>query len=357
MAPLASVQRLNANELQRLVFNAAGNIGMTEAIVENQGITPANSPTINGYINTAITMLDQLAGQYNDPPFDSGQIRKIASMLRRFPQATDRMNNRGKASYLRNCYTNLKSAMSAIFRSNLGLRYNATCDTFVADLGYNGGKALAGIMLNNRFIENEGRSGINLALGSGTRTRDTLGCSFLTADQIRALDIQNRRTSADFSAMVRELEGDVRVASLNMEPGFDSPATKGKVTAPEIVDPPPPANPPADANDLTGSWKDGQAIITKEGGYYVARAYFKNVPNYYWQAGYHEGMVFLKFPETGSSSYSQGQYFLFLYGERGIFVDAAIEHIINPATNQETLKIHYTYKDKKSWVAFSRFRR
>ena len=51
------------------------------------------------------------------------------------------MNNRGKATYLQNCYTNLKSAMSVIFRSDFGLRYNATCDTFVTDLGYNSGQA------------------------------------------------------------------------------------------------------------------------------------------------------------------------------------------------------------------------
>ncbi len=95
---LTAFQRLPANELQRLVFNAAGNIGMAEAIVEFQGITPENSSTLNGYINTAIAMLDQLAGQYNNPPFDAGQIRKIADMLRRFPLATERMNNRGKST-------------------------------------------------------------------------------------------------------------------------------------------------------------------------------------------------------------------------------------------------------------------
>ena len=81
---LTSVQQMRANELQRLVFNAAGNIGVTETIVEFQGITPENSPAINGYINTAITMLNQLIGQYNDPPFDADQIRKIVDMLQRF---------------------------------------------------------------------------------------------------------------------------------------------------------------------------------------------------------------------------------------------------------------------------------
>jgi hypothetical protein len=39
---LVGGQQLKANERQRLVFNAAGNIGLTALIVESQGITPEN---------------------------------------------------------------------------------------------------------------------------------------------------------------------------------------------------------------------------------------------------------------------------------------------------------------------------
>ena len=56
------------------------------------------------------------------------------------------MNNRGRATYLQHCFTNLKSAMSTIFRSDQGLKDLATCDTFVATLGYNTGKAMAGLI-------------------------------------------------------------------------------------------------------------------------------------------------------------------------------------------------------------------
>jgi hypothetical protein len=347
----------NANELQRLVFNAAGNIGLTAAFVEVQGLTPGNSATLNGNINTAITMLNQLISQYNDPPFESDQIRKIVDMLQRFPVATAGMNNQARMSYLQNCYSNLKSAMSLIFRSDFGTKYSATCDTYITDLGYASGQAQAAIMMNNRAIESEARSRINLALSSGTRTRDTLGCSFLSADQIRVLDIQNRRTAEEFSAMLRELENDVRAASLNLEPGFDSPATKGKVAAPVTVDPPAP-NPPADPNDLTGSWQAGKKIISREGGYYVVRYYEDNPTNSMRQSGYQHGMVVLKFADRrDGSGYYYGQHFLFMYEGRGYFVDAAIEHGINPGNNQQFLKVHYTYDGKKSWISFTRDQR
>ena len=308
-------QRLHGNELQRLVFNAAGNIGVTEAIVEFQGITPGNSPTINNYINTAITMLNQLISRYNDPPFESDQIRKIVTMLERFPVATARMNNQGRATYLQNCFTNLKSAMSTIFRSDLGLKYNATCDTFVATLGYNTGKAMAGIMINNRFLENEGRSGINIALSSGTRTRDTLGCSFLTADQIRALDIQNRRTSAEFAAMLRELENDVLVASLNMEPGFDSPATKGTVIRP--IDPPPPAEENQSAVGLVGRWQANgdstQINFVQEGP--KIRGYIYNLHRYRVEEGYRENELVIEVTRISDRNYTGS--FLYKHVFRG----------------------------------------
>ena len=354
---LANGRQISANELQRLVFNAAGNIGLAAAFVEIQGITPGNSVSINGTINTAITMLNQLISQYNDPPFDSGQIRKIVDLLQRFPQATDRRNNREKMTYLQMCYANLKSAMSTIFRSDHGLKSLATCDTYVTDLGYYCGQAMAGIQMNSRYIEDEARSRINLALSSGTMVRDTLGCSFLTADQARNLGLQNLRTSAEFAAMIRNLENDVRMASLNMQPGFDSPATKGTVPPIQRFDPPPPT-PPADPNDLTGSWQAGKKIISREGGYYVVRYYENNPSNSMRQAGYYNGMVVLKFADRrDASGYYYGQHFLFLYDERGYFVDAAIEHGINPGNNQEFLKVHYTYRGKKSWISFTRDQR
>ncbi|MCU0237615.1 MAG: hypothetical protein MUC72_11105 [Acidobacteria bacterium] len=351
---LTVVQNLPANELQRLVFNAAGNIGMAEAIVEFQGITPENSNTLNGYINTAIAMLDQLAGQYNDPPFDAGQIRKIADMLRRFSIATEQMNNRGKSSYLQNCYTNLKSAMSVIFRSDKGVTYNSTCDTYVTDLGYHSGLALAASQMGNAFLENLGKSGINQALRMGTMTRGTLGCSFLSEDQARSLNVPNLKTPGEFTQMIRNLENDVRTASLNLEPGFDSPATKGKVAPPVPIDPPPPT-PPTHPNDLTGSWQAGRKIISKEGGSYVVRYYNRGVARP--EIGFSEGMIVLKFADQrDAAGYYYGKYLIFHYSKNPWWTDATIEHGVHPS-GQQFLKIYYTYEGRKSRNSFTRDQR
>ncbi len=355
---LVGASRIEANELQRLVFNAGGNIGVTEAIVQSQGITPANSASVNNYINTAITMLDQLVAQYNDPPFDSGQIRSIASMLRRFPQATESLNNDGKATYLQNCYSNLKAAMSTIFRSDLGLKHGATCDTYVAELGYHTGWAMAGSLMGNAFLENMGKSGINQALGAGARTRDTLGCSFLTEDQARSLNVPNLKTPQDYAAMIRSLETDVRMASLNMEPGFDSPATKGTVSPIPRVDPPPsnPPSPPSTPGDLTGDWRMGLTKITREGGYYVARRYDETSNH----VGYRKGMVVLRFAEQRDpSGYHYGQTLLFSYRDDPIWLNAVIERSYKPETGQELLRVHYTHPldGKKTSYAISRYHR
>ncbi len=341
-------QSLQANELQRLVFNAAGNIGVTALTIESQGITPENSPTINLYINTAITMLNQLADRYFDPPFDSSQIRRIAGMLQRFPQATERMDNRGKASYLEGCYSNLKTAMSTMFLSNQGLKHNSTCDTYVAELGFHSGQALAAAQAGDTFRLEMARSGMNQALRMGTMVRGTLGCSFLTEDQAKNLNVPNLKTPGEFTAMIRGLETDVRLASLNLEPGFDSPATKGTLAPVQRVDPPP-ANPPGSPNDLTGSWRNGLTIITREGGYYIARKIDQGGP---------QGVVTLKFADQrDASGYYYGQYLLPRWNGPAVWVDAAIERIFKPETGQELLKIHYTYENKKSWVAFSRYHR
>ena len=157
--------------------------------------------------------------------------------------------------------------------------------------------------------------------------------------------------------MILNLENDVRMASLNIEPGFDSPATKGKVTAPLPIDPPPP-NPPADPNDLTGRWQDGKKIISREGGYYVVRYYEDNPSDSLRQSGYHHGMVVLKFADRrDASGYYYGQHLFLSYRDNPLWIDAAIEYSFKPATGQELLKIHYTYEGRKSWVAFSRYRR
>ncbi|MBN2345527.1 MAG: hypothetical protein JXO51_03990 [Candidatus Aminicenantes bacterium] len=345
------VSPIQANELQRLVFNAAGNIGMTEAIVESQGITPANSPRINGFINTAITMLDQLAGQYNDPPFDSGQIRKIADMLRRFPRATERMNDQGRASYLRNCYTNLKSAMSTIFRSDFGLKYNATCDTFIAELGYHSGQALAGSQMGNQFLENSAKSGINLALSSGTRTRDTLGCSFLTADQARTLNVPNLKTPQEYSAMIRELETTVRLASLNLEPGFDSPATKGTLAAADRVNPPPPVDENQAAIRLVGRWKsngDNTHIHFVQEGAKI-RGYIQSPDRNVAEDGYRDNEMIVEVTRVSDRKYTG----TFLYkekwwnGETVTWTPARIELTNNTRGPGRSAQIAYVHPTRR----------
>jgi hypothetical protein len=276
-------------------------------------------------------------------------------MLQRFPRAMERMDNRGKAIYLEGCYTNLKTAMSTIFRSDQGLQSFSTCDTFVADLGFHSGQAVAATMVGDGFRLEMARSGINQALRMGTMVRGTLGCSFLTEAQVNNLNVPNLKTTAEFYAMARTLENDIRVASLNLEPGFDSPATKGTLAATQRVDPLPP-NPPTQPTDLTGGWREGLTVISREGGYFVARKYDDHVSGYV--VGYQKGMVFLKFadqPDASGNYY--GKYFYLQHSEPGIWVDAVIERTFRPETGQETLKVNYTFDGKKSWFAFSRYHR
>ena len=340
---LANVEQINANELQRLVFNAAGSIGLTEAFVELQGITPGNSAAINGYINTAVTMLNQLASQYNDPPFDSDQIRKIVAMLQRFPQATDKMNNRGKASYLRNCYTNLKSAMSVIFRSDFGLKYNSTCDTYVAELGYHCAQAVAASQMGESFRENMAKSGVNLALDAGTRIRNTLGCSFLTDDQARSLNVPNLKTPGEFTAMARDLENIVRVASLNLEPGFDSPVTKRATTT--RIPPPPPADDDQAAIRLVGRWQTNspdestQINFVQEGP--KIRGYICNIGKYTGRKGYRENEMIMEVTRESDRKYTGSFLFkeIFRGGATVLWQPARIELTDNTGGAGRSAKI------------------
>ncbi len=234
------------------------------------------------------------------------------------------------------------------------MTYNSTCDTFVTDLGYHSGLALAASQMGNAFLEGLAKSGINQAIRMGTMTRGTLGCSFLSEDQARSLNVPNLKTPEEFTQMIRNLENDVRMASLNMEPGFDSPATKGKVAPPVHVDPPPPT-PPIDPNDLTGNWQAGRKIISKEGGYYVVRYYSRGASKP--EIGFYEGMIVLKFADQrDASGFYYGKHLIFHYNKNPIWTDAAIEHGVHPS-GQQFLKVHYTYEGRKSSVSFTRDQR
>ena len=117
-----------------------------------------------------------------------------------------------------------------------------------------------------------------------------------------------------------------------------------------------PPNPPVNRNDLTGKWLDGKKVITKEGGYYICRQY--TPPSSYAREGYQRGMIVLKFNASrGPSSTYQGKHLMFRHQESPIWLDAVIEHIINPRTKREDLKINYELDGKKYWVRFGRFMR
>ncbi|MEW6367343.1 MAG: hypothetical protein AB1714_22145 [Acidobacteriota bacterium] len=74
-------QHASANEMQRLVFNAAGNIGVAMTIIEIQGVTPENSERISSSINLAVTQLNQIAGMHPDPPFEVDAITALPPKL------------------------------------------------------------------------------------------------------------------------------------------------------------------------------------------------------------------------------------------------------------------------------------
>jgi hypothetical protein len=344
----AGSQPLKANELQRLVFNAAGTIGLTALIIESQGITPENSPRISNYINTAITMLNQLASQYFDPPFDSGQIRKIVELLQRFPSSTERMNNRGKAIYLEGCYSNLKTAMSAMFLSNQGVKHNATCDTYVAELGFHGGQALAAAQTGDPFRLEMARSGINQALSMGTMIRGTLGCSFLSEEQARSLNVPNLKTPAEFTRMILGLENDVRLASLNLEPGFDSPATKGTLTAINRTDPRSTADDQQAGIRLVGRWQanslDGTTIHFVQEGPKI-RGYISNLHRYRVEEGYRENELVLEVTRASNRQYAGSFLYkkIFRGKETFVWTPVRIDLADNTSGAGRQARITYTH--------------
>jgi hypothetical protein len=195
-----------ANEMQRLVFNAAADIGMAIVTIDNQGITPENSASIRANLDLAATQLTRVAGMYQDPPFEVEAINALPPKLSNFFQATERMNNAQRMFYLSGVYSNLKSAMTLAYSSRRGTYYCATCDTFVVDLGHFMGQAYQASILNDAQTVSMARSRVNLAISEGIKASGALGCSFPSWSQWQQLGIGNARTSADWTRIGREAE-------------------------------------------------------------------------------------------------------------------------------------------------------
>ena len=247
----------SANEMQRLIFNAAGNIGVAAAAIEILGVIPGNSQTINNSINLAITQLNQIAGMYQDPPFEVDAITVLPPKLQRFPQATDRMNNAHKASYLNGVYSNLKSAMTLAYNSRRGTYYCATCDTFVAELGHFLARALTANQLGDAQKESAARSRVNLAISEGIKASGALGCGFPSWDQWQQLGIRNARTVADWARIIQGAENLI--------------ASAAGLSANVLV---PSSTPPQARHDLVGTYAPNNQFtytITLENGKLVGR--------------------------------------------------------------------------------------
>ena len=247
----------SANEMQRLIFNAAGNIGVAVAAIEILGVIPGNSQTINNSINLAITQLNQIAGMYQDPPFEVDAITVLPPKLQRFPQTTADRNVREKTSYLNGVYSNLKSAMSLAFNSRRGTYYCATCDTFVADLGHFLARALTANQLGDAQKESAARSRVNLAIAEGIKASGALGCGFPPMTQWEQLGIRNARTAADWVRIIQGAENLIASAA-GLSPN---------VLIPSSI-------PPQAKHDLVGTYAPNSQFaftVTLENGKLVGR--------------------------------------------------------------------------------------
>jgi hypothetical protein len=190
--------RLPANEMQRLVFNSSGLIGMIIVLIDNQGVTQENTETIRANLNLAAAQLNQVIAMYQDPPFEVEAITALPPKLERFLQDTEGMNSARRMYYLSGIYSNLKSAMTLAHNSRRGTYYCATCDTFVVDLSFFLGQAFMASRLNDAQTISTARSRINLAISEGIKAGGALGCGFPSWDQWQQLGISRARTPDDW---------------------------------------------------------------------------------------------------------------------------------------------------------------
>ncbi len=149
---------------------------------------------------------------------------------------------------------------------------------------------------------------MNQALAAGTRIRGTLGCSFLTETQVRNLNIPGLQNPADITRMIVDLENIVRLSSLNLEPGFDSPATRGTLPRTDTEE----RNRQVIA--LPGRWKsngdDAYINFVQEGGKIVG--YISDPQRHRIDEGYRNNEKIIEVTRESDRSY-KGQ---FLYRSR-----------------------------------------
>jgi hypothetical protein len=201
------------------LFRAAGNLGVIKGNIELSGWNDAVAATVRAGIAATIDRLRELLDSYPDPPFDANTIRNIISGLERFDQLMARRNVQAREAYFTAIHGNLQAAMSVIFRSQTGLEYEATCDTFVVNAGFHMGRAQVAADQGNRNALTSAIGSVNLAIRGGIQASEYLGCGFPTFAQWQTLRLNQARTREDMNRAIADASG--LIANAN---GISSPA-------------------------------------------------------------------------------------------------------------------------------------
>jgi hypothetical protein len=194
-----------ANEFQRRLFMAAGNLGVATGAIERLGWNDDAAAAVRNRTTDTINFLEQLLELYSDPPFTSDRIRFIIGDLQRFEEQTARQNVQARLAYYRARHGALKSAMSIIYNSRRdGLSYEATCDTYIVDVGFHLGRAQLAAGQGDRNMLAGAVSNVNNAINSGISASRNLGCGFPSFSQWQALRLDQMRTMADVNRAIAD---------------------------------------------------------------------------------------------------------------------------------------------------------
>ncbi len=235
------------NQMQASIANAGVNLGCLSAYIPRMGITPANSAQINNWINIVDRELQTIISLYRSP-FNSETLSRILNSLRRFNITTARWNIQQRGAFFHNIYGQLKQQFSLIFRSDRGIFYSATCDSFTLDFGYQFGRAWIGAWLMDRTLFSGARSSMFLAINEGIRCSNNLGCSFPYRNTWDSLNLRLVDTNQEFRDIFGRALGIITgLRGSNSANGF--PSSPGTSSTPPV------------RSGLIGRWSLGGQIM------------------------------------------------------------------------------------------------
>ncbi len=285
---------LLANNFDYHVLNAGINLGWAEAAVELVGVSPATTPYLTAALANTSAHLTEAQTIVTGGYWEKIMLPSVIPEIAGFIPTTAEYTQDQQVAYIRTIKGRINAKLAQYLEAGR-LVSGPACASQLLQVGYFFGRAHIGAFMDEDAYSGAAFGSLNTAIRGGLDVSSRIDCDFSTAGVWAALPFIQPITLIDYTASLYPMQ--VLVWELG-----------------DFIPPPPPPSPPsmpplptepADIDDvvdtgetnrsgpdITGSWEDGNIIVSREGSKFVARGY--NYSRWQMNQGARNGQVVLE---------------------------------------------------------------